>query len=76
MPTCTIIHPRLEVNVIKYFHDIPKIVCNRTQAKKFIPRQTICLTDSDYDYIFEEIGCRKFFDFERDVQVYSDDKEN
>ena len=33
VPTRTIIHPRLEVNPVKYFHAIPKIVCNRTQVK-------------------------------------------
>ena len=33
VPTRTILHPRLEVNAITDFHDIPKIVCNRTQAK-------------------------------------------
>ena len=55
MPIHSIIHPRLEVTVVTYFHEIPKIVCNRTQAKKAISRQPICLTDSDYDYILEEI---------------------
>ena len=33
VPTCTIIHPRLEVNAITYIHDITKSVCNRTQEK-------------------------------------------
>ena len=56
MPTCTIIHPRLEVNTVTDFNAIPKSVCNRTQEKKAISRQPICLTDSDYYYILEEIG--------------------
>ena len=34
VPTRTIIYPRLEVNVVTYFHDIPTILCNRTQAEK------------------------------------------
>ena len=51
VPTHTILHPRIEVNSVTYFHAIPKIVCNRTQAKKIISRHPICLTDSDYDYI-------------------------
>ena len=58
VPTRTIIHPRLEVNAVTYFHAITKSECNRTQVKKYIPRQPICLTDSVYDYILEEIGCR------------------
>ena len=36
VPTCTILHSRLEVNAITDFHDIPKIVCNRTQEKNHI----------------------------------------
>ena len=43
--------------------------------KKAISRQPICLTDSDYDYILEEIGRRDKIDFERYVEVYSDDME-
>ena len=31
--TRKILHPRLEVNVVTYFHAIPKSVCTRTQAK-------------------------------------------
>ena len=33
VPTRTILHPQLEVNTVIYFHDIPKSLCNRTQAK-------------------------------------------
>ena len=56
MPKRTILHPQLEVNAITDFHAIPRSVCYRTQAKKAISRQPICLTDADYDYILEEIG--------------------
>ena len=45
-------------------------------SKKVIPRQPICLTDSDYDYILKEIGCRENIGIERDVEFYSDDEEN
>ena len=34
VPTITIIHPKIEVNAVTYFHDIPKSVCNKTQEKK------------------------------------------
>ena len=54
VPTRTIIHPQLEVNAVTDFHAIPTSVCTRKQAKKFTSRQTICLTDSNYDYILEE----------------------
>ena len=76
VPTRTILHPLLEVNTVTYFHDIPKIVCNRAQAKKNISRNPVYLTDSDYNYILEEIGRREEIDIERDVEVYSDDEEN
>ena len=53
VPTQPILHPQLEVNEVTDFQAIPKSLCNRTQPKKSIPRQPICLTDSDYDYISE-----------------------
>ena len=44
--------------------------------KKSTPRQPICLTDSDYDCILEEIGRRDKIEFERYVEVYSNNKGN
>ena len=76
VPTLTILHPLLEVNAVTDFYAIPTSVCTRTQAKKSISGQPIRLTDSDYNYILEEIGCRDKFEFERDVGFYSDDEQN
>ena len=45
-------------------------------SKKAISRQLICLTDSDYNYIFEEIGRRDKIEYEREIDVYSDDMED
>ena len=75
VPTRTILHPLLEVNTITDIHDIHKIVCNGTQEKA-ISIHPICLTDSDYDCILEEILRRDKIEFERDVEVYSYDEEN
>ena len=72
--THTTLHPQLEVNAVTYFHAIPTSVCTRKQAKTSISRHTICLTDSDYDYILEEIGLQEKIEFERDVEFYIDDK--
>ena len=47
VPTCTILHPQLEVNAVTEFHYILTSVCSRKQAKKDISRQPICLTDAD-----------------------------
>ena len=44
-------------------------------GKKTISRQPICLTDSEYDCILEEIGRQEKNYFERDVDVYSDNME-
>ena len=59
VPTRTILHTQLEGDAITDFHAIPTSMCSRTQAKKAISRQPICLTDADYDYILEVIGCRE-----------------
>ena len=45
-------------------------------GKKTISRQPICLTDSEYDCILEEIGRRDKIEFEIDVEVYSENEEN
>ena len=74
-PTSKILHPRLEVIAVTYFNGIPNSVCIRTQ-KKAISIQPISLTDSDYDYILEEIGSQDKIEFEIDVEVYSDEKGN
>ena len=76
VPTCIILHPQLEVDAITDFHSIPTSVCSRTHAKKSILRQPICLTDADYDYILEESGRRYKIEFERELDVYSDDMED
>ena len=56
--TRTILHPKLEFNAITDFRAIPTSTCSRTQAKQSKSRQPICLTDSEYDKILEEI-CRR-----------------
>ena len=59
VPTRTILHPRLDVTKITDIHDIPKSVCNREQAEKFISIYPICLTDSDDYSVLEVIDCRE-----------------
>ena len=74
MPTRTILPPRLEFNAVTGFHRITTSVCNMTQAKKSISRKPICLTDSDYYYILEYIGRQDKIEFERYVEVFSDEE--
>ena len=46
------------------------------RKKKAISRQPICLSDYEYDYILEEIDQRDKIEFEREIDVYSDDTED
>ena len=66
----------LEGDAITEFYAIPTSICSRTQANKAISRQPICLTDADYNYILEEIDRRDKIEFEREIDVYSDDMED
>ena len=72
VPTHTIIHPRLDFIKIGYVQYIPKNICNRIRAKKSIQRHPIIMTDSDCDYILDEIERREKIDFESNVSVNSD----
>ena len=76
VPTRTILHPKLEVNAITDYNAISASICSRTQAEKAISRQPICLRDYEYDYILEEIDQRDKIEFEREIDVYSDDMED
>ena len=75
MPTCTLLHSLLDVIEIKYIHDIPKSVCNRTQVKKIHIVTSFFLADSGYDYILKEIDLPRKIEFERDVDVLCDNEE-
>ena len=72
VPTRTIINPCLDVFGITYVQDTPTNIFNRIQAKKYIQRHPIFLTDADYDYILDGIERREFFYFERTVSGNSD----
>ena len=67
VPTCTILHTCLDVVRITDVQDISKTVCNRIQAKKCIQKNPIFITDTNYDYILDEIECQYKIEFERNV---------
>ena len=54
----------------------PQVYVPEHRQKKDISRQPICLTNDDYDYILEEIGSQDKIEFEREVDVYSEDMED
>ena len=72
VPTLTILHPRLDVVGITDIQDTPKNVCNMIQETKSIQRHTICLTDTDYDYIWYKIDSQENTYFERTLSGNSD----
>ena len=72
VPTHTIIHPCIDVFIMKNVQDTPKTVCNRIQAKISKQRHPICLTDADYDYILDEIERRYKIEFESNLGGNSD----
>ena len=48
----------------------------KNTGKKAISRQPICLSDYEYNYILEEIYQQDKIDYEREIDVYSDDMED
>ena len=61
VPTRTILHPRLEVIKIRYVQDIHNNICSRIQAKQSMQRHPTIKTDTEYDYILDEIErCEKW----------------
>ena len=73
-PNTQILHPRLEIIIIRYVQGIPKKLCSRNEAKKAIQRHPIIMTDADYDYILDEIERREKIEFERNVSFNSDEE--
>ena len=48
---------------------IPYNACNINQAHKNLQGHPINLTDSDHDFILDEIKCRESIEYERDISV-------
>ena len=48
-------HPCLDVVAVNDLHDIPKRFFNRNKEKQALRKHPIILTESDNDYILEEI---------------------
>ena len=60
VPKRTILHPRLDVIIIRYVQDIHKNVCNSIQEKS-IQRHPFSMTDADCGYSLDEIERRGKF---------------
>ena len=72
VPTGTIVQTCLDGIVVKYVHDLPIIICNRNQARRYLNRNIICFADSDHDYILDKIVRREKFEYERNINVEGD----
>ena len=72
--TRTIMYPCLDVVVITDVEDIPKNDCNRIQAKKIIQGHPICITDTGYDHILDEIKRRYKIDLKKTISGNSDEE--
>ena len=48
-PTCTIVYPCLYLMEVTEVKQIPENVCNINQARKYIQRRNICITDYHHD---------------------------
>ena len=63
--TRTIVHPCLEVSVIKNVADITRIIWNKKQARQAVQRQPIFIADADNDYILDKIEQSDYIEYER-----------
>ena len=55
VPTRTIVHPRLDVIIIRYVQYISMNLCIRNQEKKAMQIHQVIMDDADYDDILDEI---------------------
>ena len=69
IPTHKIIHPCLDIIVVKCIHNIPRIVCNRNQSCHGLQRCPICLIESDHGYIIDEIVHRDKIEYEININA-------
>ena len=53
VPTLTFIHPCLDVMEVTEVKQIPKSVCNVNQARRYLQRHRICITDSNNYFILD-----------------------
>ena len=61
VPTHKIVHAFLDVLTVTEVKLPPKSVYKKNQAHKYFHRNTIFLTESDYDFIPDEIKRRETF---------------
>ena len=73
VPTCTILLPRIEFIIIRYVQDIPKKLCDRSEAKTLTQGHPIIVTGADNNYIMDKIERREKIELESNVGINIDD---
>ena len=71
IPTCTILHPCLDVILVKCIQDIPRSFCNWNQANQDLQIIPICVTDSNHDYIIDEI--LRWYRIDHEIKINIED---
>ena len=74
IPTKTIVHTCLDVVSVQYVHGIPRSIRNRNQAKQYLQRHHLRLTDSYPDYILEEVEHRYKIEYKLNIRDDDDEK--
>ena len=64
-----IVHPYLHVIIVKYVHAILRSFCKRNQSKQDLQRHLTRPTESDHNYILDEIGRRDKIEYKRNISV-------
>ena len=67
VPTCNILHPCIDVMVVKGVHNNPNSIFNRNQSIQVLKINPIYLTESDNDCFFDEIVSREKFEYKGKV---------
>ena len=55
--------------LVKYVQDILRSFCNKNQAHQVLQRYYVCITDSDHDYILDEILRQDQIEYERKIKI-------
>ena len=63
------VYPCVSIIFLKDVNVIIRSACNRNQENQALKIHPICLTDSDYNYIPDEIGSRDKIDYERKICI-------
>ena len=56
------------MSTIRDFSDIPIISCNTKQARKYVQRHKMCISDADQNYLLDETERRYQIKYKRRLQ--------